>query len=767
MSPIDNRAAEHVARKRDSLKFGYLHPDLSAVPELVPLHTEQSNDLDPILYEIIRSKLANINIDHGETIRRTSGSFPVAEGNDYNASITTELGEGTAFGAHNWFFAGYADLAIRWILEFRSANPGIFPGDVFIHNDPWVGTNHQNDAAVMAPVFWDGKLFAWIYNSAHHQDNGGPIPGSINPLATSVFEESNCLSPIKIVERGVVRDDVFEAWTRRSRSAVTSALEVKAQLTGAALARERLLDVIRRYGAQNVKRAMYKTIEDTSQIVAGRLSRLPDGVWRDEREIATCGQGGAAVYKLCIQFEKRGDRLRISNRGASPAGEVVNFTVGAFRGCVLNGLFHVLGFDIDLCGAGLLRQLDFDLEQGLVNSAIFPSPVSSSIGTMATVAQSFCLGSKMISGSDELAAHATGSNALHTMAAAYSLSGSDRFGRVFRDTILDAIAGGSGGYSNRDAIDHAGPATGINHPIPDVELVERRVPILCLFRREMPSSGGIGRFRGSPAIISALIAHGSQDLSGIGSGVSARVSLGLGLDGAPPASAGGAFLSAGATCRQWLEGGRVPSSLDDLAEIAPPFEGAPPTRVPINADTVILVMSNAGAGFGDPLKRDPKKVAADVASGRMSAEDASKHYGVVLRPDLSCDEAATSALRLRAAEERLRGGRPPRSPCMGKSATMDSPQTAILASVGVDDAHVFCRHCGQHLGGRHDNYRYGCVEYDARPRDIIPMYDYYTDFAHGEQIVRLYICPSCATSIDSDCLFEDEEPHLSAGILRT
>jgi len=748
------------ARKTAAAQFGYLNPVLSQVEDHIALHTDQDDSLDPVTYEIIRSKLGNINIDHGETIRRISGSMPVAEGNDYNASIATELGEGTAFGAHNWFFAGYADLAIRWVLEFRAHTVGVNDGDVFIHNDPWVGTNHQNDAAVMAPVFWDGKLFAWIYNSAHQQDMGGPTPGSMTPLARTVFEESDCIPPVKIVANGVLQDDILDFWTRRTRAPTTSSLEVKSQLAGAKLARDRLLEVISRYGPAKVKRAMHKTIVDAAQIVGQRLRQIPDGVWADERYIGVTGADNwTTPYRLCIQFEKRGDRLRITNRGTSPSGPGVNFTAGAFRGCVLNGLFHILGFDIDLCGAGLLRQLDFDLTPGLVNSATYPTAVSSSAGTMSTVVQSFCLASKMVSGVPELSSHSAASNSLHTMSAAFSMDGLDRFGNFFKTTILDLMAGGSGAYSDHDAIDHAGSATGINHPIPDIELVERRLPVLALFRREDHSTSGPGRYRGSPALISAYIGHGSNSIEGSGNGVSSALPLGIGLAGAPPSTAGGVFISRDTTCNEVLTGGKVPSSLEDLEAAGAEFANASITSLPFGRDDVALVVSNAGAGFGDPLERDAQVVARDVAGGRLTAEDAARKYGVVVGADGSLNGAATDQRRQAIAEERAVRSRDPRQPVSGKSDPSGGEVRSVLHGVAMNHDHLFCRKCGQNLAERSGQYRHGCRELDQRLDECIDHYERYQFQSKDQFVVRTYVCPGCHASLDAEICKQHDHPY--------
>jgi len=72
--------------------------------------------------------------------------------------------------------------------------------------------------------------------------------------------------------------------------------------------------------------------------------------------------------------------------------------------------------------------------------------------------------------------------------------------------------------------------------------------------------------------------------------------------------------------------------------------------VPIGAEAI--VRTGGGGGWGNPLERDPERVWEDVAEGLVSAADARKLYGVVLRRDMSLDERATNELR-----ERLRSAR--------------------------------------------------------------------------------------------------------------
>jgi N-methylhydantoinase B len=53
----------------------------------------------------------------------------------------------------------------------------------------------------------------------------------------------------------------------------------------------------------------------------------------------------------------------------------------------------------------------------------------------------------------------------------------------------------------------------------------------------------------------------------------------------------------------------------------------------------------AGGGYGNPLERDPNKVADDVLDGVVSVETALKDYGVVVSATGVVDQARTAQQR--------------------------------------------------------------------------------------------------------------------------
>jgi N-methylhydantoinase B len=62
-------------------------------------------------------------------------------------------------------------------------------------------------------------------------------------------------------------------------------------------------------------------------------------------------------------------------------------------------------------------------------------------------------------------------------------------------------------------------------------------------------------------------------------------------------------------------------------------------------ESEVIVRTGGGGGFGDPLDRDPQAVRNDVREGFISLTSARDDYGVVLRDDLTLDEAATKRAR--------------------------------------------------------------------------------------------------------------------------
>lgn len=74
---------------------------------------------------------------------------------------------------------------------------------------------------------------------------------------------------------------------------------------------------------------------------------------------------------------------------------------------------------------------------------------------------------------------------------------------------------------------------------------------------------------------------------------------------------------------------------------------------PLMGKDALYVRWNGGGGYGDPLEREPARVAADVHANLVSAEAAQAVYGVVLQADGRVDEGATAERRKTLRRGRL------------------------------------------------------------------------------------------------------------------
>src|SRR5262249_56969188 len=83
-----------------------------------------------------------------------------------------------------------------------------------------------------------------------------------------------------------------------------------------------------------------------------------------------------------------------------------------------------------------------------------------------------------------------------------------------------------------------------------------------------------------------------------------------------------------------------------------------PTRYadyPLQAGDVFRLDTPGGGGYGDPLRRDPARVLADVREGDVSVAAAAARYGVVIVKAAGAwaiDQAGTAERRARLSAER-------------------------------------------------------------------------------------------------------------------
>src|SRR5207342_2731719 len=138
---------------------------------------------------------------------------------------------------------------------------------------------------------------------------------------------------------------------------------------------------------------------------------------------------------------------------------------------------------------------------------------------------------------------------------------------------------------------------------------EDAMPILYLYRRERPGSGGPGRWRGGNALETGLLLHKTDDLLVQIISVDNAVNCAIGLGGGLPGHPGDYRYKADAIAAERLAGGWLPGSgaelQEALGELPRVFAKDLTTMHP---GDVFIAQYSGGGGYGDPLERTPELV---------------------------------------------------------------------------------------------------------------------------------------------------------------
>jgi N-methylhydantoinase B len=617
---------------------------VSALPAELALHELRHNaadDLDPLTYEVIRHRLWATTERMGQALNRMSGSMVVTDCNDIGVAITDEVGDIVQIGPYALTLATSVDLAIKWILTHRNE---IHAGDMFLCNDPWVGgAAHQNDVAIIAPLFHDGRLFAWTAAMAHQIDLGGASPGSWSPQAQDVFMESLPTPPVRIVRNFQIQDDVADLYLRRSRVPKIVALDLRAKIGANKVGHERLEELLAKYGAESVKAAMYRQMDDAESKLRAKLERVADGRWTGRCHQEQSHTGDRGIHTITVALTKTGSDLHFDFTGTSPQAGMINCPYSGLHGGLIAGVILNLCADIPWATGGLWRCISVTSQPGTLNNADFPSAVgkasvASGFSTINAVEQ--CL-SQMADSSDALQDH-TYANGCGTWDLCV-LSGLDQHGNPFTTMLTDAMGAGCGAAMNRDGVDTGGILGMPMGRMPDVEMTEFSAPLLYLWRREEPDSGGPGKFRGGVTASLALIPHDTEvPMAQVISGAGKAVSQNIGAVGGYPGNSQLDVAVRNADVRRLLAAGTIPSSIEEMGGVQEILSCE--EEAVLGPNDVHVMFWQGGGGYGDPLLRSPDKVATDVVEMRVSESSARNIYGVVLQ-DLAVDEPATEAQR--------------------------------------------------------------------------------------------------------------------------
>ena len=602
--------------------------------------------MDPVTFSIIRHRLFRVVEEAVITLKHVSGSAITNEGHDLMVSLYQADGSllmgGVGFLHH---LTSAAEVCKAIIRKFEGR---IREGDLFLLNDAYTAALHTSDVYLVRPIHHHGELVAWSACFVHVSDIGAMNPGGFAPDAQDIFTEGFSSPGIKLFDGGAFRQDVWDTILNMVRSPEMVALDLRSMIACNNVARERMIALIEKYGAQTVDAACKMLINQSEARLRERLRELPDGQWQSRQYLEVKGE----IYKVLLTMKKSGDTLTFDFSGSSPQSKYgVNCSRWASLGGLFAPLFPLLCYDI-VWNEGVINPIKMIAPEGSIVNCTRPAPVSvATVGAIQSVNNAACsVIGKMLAASDKYADEATA--VWHANHFAIFMFGNNQRGRLAIGILTETFAGAGGARTFADGVDVGGEMPNPISRMANVETMEAQFPIRYLFRRRLKDSGGPGEYRGGAGGEMAIVAHDAPDggIHYVLSGKGTKFPQSEGLSGGYPG---------GVNDYVWVH---APAEMRNADRFAQKLDTIPGESEPISwgvfplmGDDALYVRWNGGGEIGDPLDRPVAKVLADIETGLISEQAASDVYGVVRKGSVP-DEVATKSKRAALRQSRLTAG---------------------------------------------------------------------------------------------------------------
>ena len=569
-----------------------------------------NDPLAQIHMQIMWNRLISVVEEQAQTLVRTAFSTPVREAGDLSAGV---------FDLHGRMLAqavtgtpGHVNAMAASVTHFLKKFPieVMREGDVFVTNDPWLGTGHLNDFTVVSPTFRRGKVVALFASTSHVVDVGGL---GFGPDGRQVFEEGLYVPIMHLAREGRMNQDLLEL----VRWNVREPIQVEGDLYSLEACNEtgsrRLLEMMDEFGLDSIGGLADHIIESSHQAMLEEIRRLTPGVYRNRMRV----DGYEKQLDLVAELRIADDGISIDFEGTSPVSNYgINVPLTYTQAYASFGVRCVVGPKIPN-NAGSLAAVRVTAPEGCILNAPRPCAVTARhvIGQMLPDVVLGCLHPVIEGG-----VLAEGTSCLWNpiLLAGHGLAGdAEETLHITPFAVNSFHAGGMGARPTKDGLNATAFPSGVRNT--PVEVTETIAPLICWRKEYRPDSGGAGTWRG-----------GTGQIMEWASAEGAPFAINAMFDRVKNPPRGREGGRDGAAGRLYLRTGKELSGKG---------------RQPIPAGDRLILEMPGGAGFGEPFEREPELVALDVRDGFVTREAARRDYGVVLSEDGAVDAGATRQTR--------------------------------------------------------------------------------------------------------------------------
>jgi N-methylhydantoinase B len=326
--------------------------------------------MDPIQLAVFASRIAAVCDEMGAMLRRAALSPNIKDRLDFSCAVFDAAGELCAQAAHIPVHLGsmaYAMAGIVGQLEWRH-------GDMVIVNDPYLGGTHLPDVTLIAPVFVEQKLVAFVADRAHHADIGASTPGSM-PVSQRLDEEGVIIPPSYLMRMGALDEALLDSIVSATGNAEQSRGDFAAQISANRAGVERLFLLVCEMGADGFKESLAQLNDYAERLASTALQQIPEGEYCFSDVMDDDGMGNRDIpIQTRLKVSSGSIEVDFSGTAAQVSGNI-NCPLSVAAAAVYYVFRCLMPAQTPAC-AGSFRRIHISAPQGSLLNARRPAAVA-------------------------------------------------------------------------------------------------------------------------------------------------------------------------------------------------------------------------------------------------------------------------------------------------------------------------------------------------------------------------------------------------------
>jgi N-methylhydantoinase B len=548
--------------------------------------------LEAIRTQVMWNRLIAVVEEQAQSLLRTAFGTITREAGDLSAGVYDTAGNMIAQAMTGT--PGHVNTMATAVAHFFKHYPQetMKPGDVFVTNDPWLGTGHLFDYVMMTPVFLGKKLVAFFASTCHVIDVGGV---GMSAKANSSYEEGTLIPHLKIRKEGQLNAELLSIILANSRSPVEVKGDILSLISANDTGARRLIDMMKEFKLTSLDALAKHILTQSEKGAREAIKALPQGEWSYEMPLDGYERQLVLKSKLTI----RNGKITVDFSGSSPASLFgINSPRTYTHAYAVFGLKAVIAPHVPN-NIGSLSCFDLVTEPGTIVDPIRPSPVTARhvIGQMLADSVFGCLAQAL---PGTVQAESAGPIWILSLYSAHGRVPPEQTAKAKSFAVINMGLGGIGGRPGKDGLATTAFPSGVG-TIP-VEVTETQCPLYFKRKHYLADSGGAGQWRGG---VSQLIEIANRENApfAISAATFDRIlNPALGREGGLPGCKGEAARGTG-------------TQLPDKG-----------IHIIDTGDSLVLKLPGGG-GFGQPDRRDRQALEDDIAAGLVTVEAARRDYG--------------------------------------------------------------------------------------------------------------------------------------------